>query len=84
MLQKAKQKASEAVLRRRADLERILGKPNLVDEISFMSGLFIVMILQACTLSMPEWMGLLYTALVWPLLVVRYLLYRRNKEVRDS
>ena len=57
-----------------------MGKPKLVDELSFVLGLCMLLAIEGVLLVRPEWMGALYTALVVPLITARYFLYRRSKE----
>ncbi|KAL7534239.1 hypothetical protein ACHAXR_005746 [Thalassiosira sp. AJA248-18] len=50
-----------------------------MDKISFVCGVLIIMVIEAVLLVAPTKMGALYTTLLIPLMVARYILYRADK-----
>ena len=79
----AKRKLLQEELRtRRRKLKQKLSEPTVVltiDKISFVCGVLNLVVTEAVLLLHPEKMGLLYTALLIPLMVARYILYRADK-----
>eukprot|EP00571_Detonula_confervacea_P011085 CAMPEP_0172307706 /NCGR_PEP_ID=MMETSP1058-20130122/8500_1 /TAXON_ID=83371 /ORGANISM="Detonula confervacea, Strain CCMP 353" /LENGTH=428 /DNA_ID=CAMNT_0013019943 /DNA_START=20 /DNA_END=1306 /DNA_ORIENTATION=- len=66
---------------RRRKLKQIMSEPGFVmtmDKISFVCGVLIIMVIEAVLLVSPEKMGVLYSTLLIPLMVVRYILYRAD------
>lgn len=71
----------EKFMLRRRKLKNIMGEPGFVmtmDKFSFVCGVLIIMIIEAVLLLAPEKMHLLYTALLIPLMVARYIIYRAD------
>ena len=69
-----------ASIQLKSKLESVLGKPKLLDEVSFVVGMCSILSIQGFLLVTPEHMGLVYTLLAVPLITARYFLYRRQKE----
>ena len=66
---------------RRAKLKQIMREPGIVmtmDKISFVCGVLTIMIIEAVLLLVPGKMATLYTALLIPLLLLRYIIYRAD------
>ncbi len=69
------------IISRRRRLKQIMIEPGFVmkmDKFSFVCGVLIIMIIEAVLLLAPEKMYLLYTALLIPLMVARYIMYRAD------
>ncbi|KAL9187440.1 hypothetical protein ACHAXT_001543 [Thalassiosira profunda] len=81
-LAREKRKLLQSQLRaRRRKLRHMLSEPSVVvtmDKVSFVAGVLIIMIIEATLLLAPEKMGLLYTTLLLPLMVARYIIYRSD------
>ncbi len=66
---------------RRNKFSQIMRDPGIVltmDKISFVCGILTIMIIEAVLLLVPGKMELLYTALLIPLLILRYIIYRAD------
>ena len=66
---------------RRAKLKQIMSEPGIVitiDKISFVLGVLTIMVIEAVLLLAPDQMSKLYTALLIPLLILRYIIYRSD------
>lgn len=66
---------------RRVKLKQLLREPGIVmtmDKISFVCGVLTIMIIEAVLLLAPAEMATLYTALLVPLLILRYIIYRAD------
>ena len=78
----SQRKALEHTLRsRRKKLKRIMSEPKFVltiDKLSFIFGVLIIMVIECVLLVAPEQMGTLYTTLLIPLMVARYIMYRAD------
>lgn len=71
------------LISRRKRLKHIMSEPGVVmaiDKVSFVCGVLIIMIIEAVLLLAPENMHLLYTALLVPLMVARYIMYRADQQ----
>lgn len=75
-----KRKALESTIRsRRRRLRSIMRSKDFVltmDKLSFVFGILFIMIIEGVLLLAPQQMGALYTMLLVPLMVTRYILYR--------
>jgi len=66
---------------RRRKLKAIMSEPGFVmtmDKLSFVCGVLTIMVIEAVLLLAPERMDTLYTALLIPLMVARYIIYRAD------
>ena len=73
----------DKLMSRRRRLKHIMNEPGVVmaiDKFSFVCGVLIIMIIEAVLLLAPEKMHLLYTALLAPLMVARYIMYRADQQ----
>ena len=76
-----RKRLEDKIHRRRKRLKQVLSEPNVVmtiDKISFVCGVLIILIIEAVLLLAPEKMGILYTTLLLPLMVARYVIYRSD------
>jgi len=74
-------KLRETIQRRRKKLLRLVSHPTVImtkDKFSFVLGVLLIMIIEFVLLVHPDQMGKLYTALLLPLMVARYILYRAD------
>lgn len=80
-LAREKRRALEENIRsRRQRINQIMARPDFVmtvDKISFVWGVLIIMVIEAVLLVSPGSMGTLYTTLLIPLMVARYIIYRQ-------
>ena len=68
---------------RRIKLKQLVREPGIVmtmDKISFVCGVLTIMIIEAVLLLAPAEMATLYTALLVPLLILRYIIYRADQQ----
>lgn len=79
MKEAAQRKVQLATQQVEAQLAKLFGNPRLVDKVSFVAGIFTMLLLQGVLLAAPDRMGALYTLLLVPLLVARYLVFHRDK-----
>ena len=66
---------------RRKKIKQIMSKPDVVmsiDKISFVCGVLIIIIIEGVLLLAPQRMDELYTALLIPLMIARYIIYRSD------
>lgn len=81
MAHKQRQNLERKVHNRRKKLKKLLADPAVVltmDKISFVMGVLTIMVIEGVMLLAPSQMGLLYTSLLIPLMVARYILYRAD------
>jgi hypothetical protein len=74
-------KLENQVRARRKRLERLMKNPKVVmtmDKISFVLGLLTIMLIEGVLLCAPDQMGLLYTVMLVPLMVARYIIYKAD------
>lgn len=74
-------KLRETIQRRRQKLLRLVSHPTVImtkDKFSFVLGVVLIMIIEFVLLVHPDQMGYLYTALLLPLMIARYILYRAD------
>jgi hypothetical protein len=74
-------KLRETIQRRRQKLLRLVSHPTVImtkDKFSFVLGVVLIMIIEFVLLVHPDQMGHLYTALLLPLMIARYILYRAD------
>ena len=66
---------------RRKKIKQIMSKPDVVmsiDKISFVCGVLIIIIIEGVLLLAPQRMDELYTTLLIPLMIARYIIYRSD------
>lgn len=66
---------------RRKKMKKMISDPGFVmtmDKISFVLGVVTIMTIELVLLLIPDQMGMLYTALLLPLMVARYIIYRAD------
>ena len=76
-----RKRLEDKIHRRRKRLKQVISEPNVVmtiDKLSFVCGVLIILIIEAVLLLAPEKMGILYTTLLLPLMVARYVIYRSD------
>ena len=76
-----RKRLEDKIHKRRKRLKQVLSEPNVVmtiDKLSFVCGVLIILIIEAVLLLAPEKMGILYTTLLLPLMVARYVIYRSD------
>ena len=81
MAHKQRTKLEAQVRARRKRLMQLLKDPKVVmtmDKISFVLGVMTIMLIEGVLLCAPDQMGLLYTTLLVPLMVARYIIYRAD------
>ncbi|KAL7460468.1 hypothetical protein ACHAXS_000920 [Conticribra weissflogii] len=69
------------IQKRRKKLQKILSDPVVVmtmDKFSFVFGVLNIMIIELVLLVAPDRMGILYTVLLVPLMMARYVIYRAD------
>jgi len=74
-------KLRETIRRRRQKLLRFISNPNIImsrDRLSFVLGVLIIMVIEFVLLVYPAQMGRLYTTLLLPLMIARYIIYRAD------
>mmetsp|Transcript_14050 Transcript_14050/g.19957 ORF Transcript_14050/g.19957 Transcript_14050/m.19957 type:complete len:395 (+) Transcript_14050:102-1286(+) len=74
-------KLRETIRRRRQKLLQLVSHPTIImtrDKISFVLGVLLIMIIEFVLLMHPTQMGRLYTALLLPLMIARYIIYRAD------
>lgn len=74
-------KLENQVRARRKRLERLMKDPKVVmtmDKISFVLGILTILLIEGVLLCAPDQMGLLYTTLLVPLMVARYIIYKAD------
>uniref|UniRef100_A0A7S2Q1C6 Glycerophosphocholine acyltransferase 1 n=1 Tax=Skeletonema marinoi TaxID=267567 RepID=A0A7S2Q1C6_9STRA len=74
-------KLRETIRRRRQKLLQKISHPTVImtrDKFSFVLGVLLIMIIEFVLLVHPDQMGQLYTALLLPLMVARYIIYRAD------
>ena len=74
-------KLRETIHRRRQKLLQLVSQPTIImsrDKFSFVLGVLLIMIIEFVLLVCPNQMGTLYTALLLPLMVARYIIYRAD------
>lgn len=76
-----RQNLKSKIQKRRKKLQKILSDPVVVmtmDKFSFVFGVLNIMIIELVLLVAPDCMGLLYTILLVPLMLARYIIYRAD------
>jgi len=76
-----RQNLKSKIQKRRKKLQKILSDPVVVmtmDKFSFVFGVLNIMIIELVLLVAPDRMGLLYTILLVPLMLARYIIYRAD------
>ena len=74
-------KLRETIRRRRQKLLQLVSHPTIImtrDKFSFVLGVLLIMIIEFVLLVHPAQMGQLYTALLLPLMMARYIIYRAD------
>lgn len=74
-------KLENQVHARRKRLERLMKDPKVVmtmDKISFVLGILTINVIEGVLLCAPDQMALLYTTLLAPLMVARYIIYKAD------
>lgn len=74
-------KLRETIRRRRQKLLQMISHPTIImrrDKFSFVLGVLLIMIIEFVLLMHPALMGRLYTALLLPLMMARYIIYRAD------
>ena len=72
-------RAHDMYVRRREALVALFGQPALVDELSFVAGVVVLLVFQALLFASPSRVAAAYSILVLPLMLARFLTYRRAK-----
>lgn len=81
MAHKRRKVLEDSLLKRRRKIKQIMSEPKFVltmDKASFVFGVLIILVIEAVLLVAPNQMGKLYTALLIPLMVARYLIYKAD------
>lgn len=77
----SQKKLRETIRRRRQKLLQVISHPTNImtrDKFSFVLGVLLIMIIEFVLLMHPTLMGRLYTALLLPLMMARYIIYRAD------
>ncbi len=77
----SQKKLRETIRRRRQKLLQMVSHPTIImtrDKFSFVLGVLLIMIIEFVLLVHPQLMGRLYTALLLPLMLARYVIYRSD------
>lgn len=83
MARERRMKLEDEFRSRRKKMRLIMNEPAFVmrvDKLSFVCGVLIIMIIEAVLLLSPERMHLLYTILLVPLMIARYVTYRADMQ----
>ena len=77
-LQRQGERVSNLLEKRSAALRKLFGEDRFVNELSFVLGVGVVVLVTSVVAAWPSWIGLLATFIELPLLVARYFTYKRN------
>lgn len=81
MAHEQRKKLEMKIKARRKKFKQLMSEPKVVltrDKLSFVCGLLTIMIIEAVLLVAPNKMGELYTTLLIPLLLARYVIYKSD------
>jgi hypothetical protein len=72
-------RARDMYEKRKEALVALFGKQTLLDELSFVAGVVVLLVFQALLFGWPHRVATAYSVLLLPLMVARFLTYRRQK-----
>uniref|UniRef100_A0A7S0ZAR3 Glycerophosphocholine acyltransferase 1 n=1 Tax=Timspurckia oligopyrenoides TaxID=708627 RepID=A0A7S0ZAR3_9RHOD len=81
-LELAREELKTRILERRERIKAKMEEPGVVmtiDKVSFVSGILILMVTEFVLLMSPQDLDVLYASLLFPLMLMRYYVYRKDK-----